>query len=39
MSYDDVNVHYLFAWLREYPQFRSHVVQRTLLTRRRRSTC
>ena len=27
---DDVNVHYLFAWLREYAQFRSHVVQRTL---------
>ena len=29
MSDDDVHVHYLFAWLRECPQFRSHVVQRT----------
>ena len=26
---DDVNVHYLFVWLQECPQFRSHVVQRT----------
>ena len=29
MSDDDVNVRYLFAWLRECPQFRSRVVQRT----------
>ena len=29
MSDDAVYVHYLFAWLRECPQFRSHVVQRT----------
>jgi hypothetical protein len=29
MSDDAVNLHYLFAWLRECPQFRSHVVRRT----------
>jgi TPR repeat protein len=30
MTDDDVNLHYLFAWLRECPQFHSHVVQQTL---------
>jgi hypothetical protein len=29
MSDDAVDVRYLFAWLHECPQFRSHVVQRT----------
>ena len=29
MSDDTVNLHYLFAWLRECPQFHAHVVRRT----------
>ena len=30
MSDDTVNLYYLFAWLRECPQFHSHVIQQTL---------
>ena len=29
MSDDTPDLHYLFAWLREYPQFHPYVVQQT----------